>query len=369
MDYAADLEMDRPGGLLPPLALSLLAHALLAILFLGNVLRAPEAPSTPFDVQILQPEQTTDAKSRPRAEAAPKAPAAEPPIAPPKKQIVAPSDAPEAKPDKTNLFSDRDSRAIEETIKHGQPAPPAKPPQETAKQKSTALSREDQATKAQGDPQAKAEPQPATKVPPVLGPGDLFVKPSELARDPSLLKGDSGESERTAEGGKRDLAMLDRPDLWAEPGPRGSMDYLPNVRDGDLTMLNAKADRFAPFVRRVGLRVFESFTMQFKNEILSGRVPSGRDNVEVEAIMSRDGKRVEVLLKQRQGDLGTDRILLGNLGSQTFFDDNPPAEAVAADGRIHFVFALNSVVQHDGGGRRGGRGQPGARWVMGAGLL
>jgi len=84
-------------------------------------------------------------------------------------------------------------------------------------------------------------------------------------------------------------------------------------------------------------------------------------------VMDRGGKRVDVFLKQHDGDLGTDRILLGNLNGQMFFDENPPAEAVAADGRIHFVFALNALVSH-GEGRGGGR-QAGARWVMGAGLL
>ena len=65
----------------------------------------------------------------------------------------------------------------------------------------------------------------------------------------------------------RDLASLPRPDLWADPGPRGSADYLPNVRQGDITLLNTKADRFAPFVRRVGMRVFQTFSMEFKHSL------------------------------------------------------------------------------------------------------
>src|SRR5256885_12375966 len=107
MGYAADFEMDRPGGLLPPLALSLLVHGLLALLFVVTSLRAPEPTSTPFDVQILQPEEPPG-KTRASNQAAQKT--AVEPIAPPKKQIVAPSDAPEQKPDRTELFSDRASR-------------------------------------------------------------------------------------------------------------------------------------------------------------------------------------------------------------------------------------------------------------------
>jgi len=377
MSYAADLAMDRPGGILPPLALSIVLHALIALLFVVASVRAPQPAATPFEVQILRPEEAARAKAQSRNQDPAKA-AAEQPVAPPKKQIVSPSDSPEQKPDQARLFSDRDSRAIEETIKHGEPAPPAKPPQEIAKPQSAKAAADDQAaTKSKGDAHgaklgsalAESNPKsslPSTQTAPPVGLGDLFVRPSELARDPALLKGDSGDAEKTAEGGKRDLALLNRPDLWADPGRRGAPDYLPNVREGNLTMLNAKADRFAPFVRRVGLRVFQGFSMEFKSQIISGAVPAGKDNVQVEAVMSRDGKRMDVYLRQHNGDLSADRVLLGNLNDKIFFDENPPAEAVAADGRIHFVFALDAVVSYDD--RSGGR-QRGAQWVMGAGLL
>jgi hypothetical protein len=377
MSYAADLAMDRPGGILPPLALSIVLHALIALLFVVMSVRAPQPAATPFEVQILRPEEAARAKAQSSNQNPAKA-AAEQPVAPPKKQIVSPSDSPEQKPDQARLFSDRDSRAIEETIKHGEPAPPAKPPQEIAKPQSAKAAADDQAaTKSKGDAHgaklgsalAESNPKsslPSTQTAPPVGLGDLFVRPSELARDPALLKGDSGDAEKTAEGGKRDLALLNRPDLWADPGRRGAPDYLPNVREGNLTMLNAKADRFAPFVRRVGLRVFQGFSMEFKSQIISGAVPAGKDNVQVEAVMSRDGKRMDVYLRQHNGDLSADRVLLGNLNDKIFFDENPPAEAVAADGRIHFVFALDAVVSY--GDRSGGR-QRGAQWVMGAGLL
>jgi hypothetical protein len=341
-------------------------------------LRAPEPAATPFDVQILQPEEAAPIKARARSQDSRKA-AAEQPVASPKKQIVSPSEGPEQKPDQARLFSDRDSRAIEETIKRGEPAPPAKPPQEIAKPQSAKPAADDRAaTKSKGDARgaehgsalAESNPKsslPSTQTAPLVGLSDLFVRPSELARDPALLKGESADDEKTADGGKRDLALLNRPDLWADPGRRGAPDYLPNVRDGNVTMLNAKADRFAPFVRRVGLRVFQGFSMDFKHEISSGAVRDGKDNVQVEAVMSRDGKRMDVYLRQHNGDLAVDRLLLGNLSDHIFFDENPPAEAVAADGCIHFVFALNAVVSHDRDRSR--PGQPGAQWVMGAGLL
>ena len=87
-------------------------------------------------------------------------------------------------------------------------------------------------------------------------------------------------------------------------------------------------------------------------------MPEGRENVEIEAVMTRDAKRVDVFLRQHDGNLSVDRTLLGTLSDQIFFDDNPPAEAVAADGRIHFIVALDAQVFYQGGGRRGGGRHP-----------
>jgi outer membrane biosynthesis protein TonB len=386
MANTADLSLDRQGSLVLPFALSVLFHALFVLLFAIRALNAPAPASSPFEVQLLQPQESPSAKAKAQADAqakaAEKAPAApaEQVVPPPKNQIVSPPDSPEQTPEKAHLFSDRDSKAIEEMIKRGEPAPPAKPPQQPAKPDNAKPSPADKlpATKSKGDAQGKergsaltkTEPQtssPSTHTAPTIGLSDLFVRPSELARDPALRKGESGGDDKTAEGGKRDLAALSRPELWADPGQRGTPDYLPDVRQGNFTLLNTKADRFAPFVRRVGLRVFQSFSMEFKQQIFAGNVPQGRDNVEVEAVMSRDGRRVEVYLKQRSGNLSSDRVLLGTLNDNIFFDENPPAQAVAEDGRIHFVFAINASVWY--GRDEGGRLQPGAHWILGAGLL
>ena len=381
MANGADVSLDRPGHLLVPFTLSILVHALL-VLFTVSAMKAPTAAQSPFEVELLQPrDDTAAARARPEtpAEKAPAPPPAEA-VPQPKNQIVSPPDSPEEKSEKARLFSDRDSKAIEEMVKRGEPAPPAKPPREIQKQENAKRDTTDKqaATKARGEANGKergsalAEQQqspssPSTHTAPMVGLSDLFVRPSELARDPALRKGQSGEDDKTAEGGKRDLASLNRPELWADPGERGTPDYLPDVRQGNFTLLNTKADRFAPFVRRVGLRVFQTFSMEFKQQIYAGNVPQGRDNVEVEAVMSADGHRIQVYLKQRSGNLSTDRVLLGTLNDQIFFDQNPPAKAVAEDGKIHFVFALNASVWY--GRDEGGRLQPGAHWIFGAGLL
>lgn len=379
MASVADDSFDRSGNLLVPLALSVVFHALLVLLFAvgGKSVTPPTSP--PFEVEIREPGQAAAEKAPAPAPLAEKAPA--PPeevVPPPKNQIVSPPDSPEQTPEKTRLFSDRDSHALEEMVKRGEPAPPAKPPQakpDNAKEKgpdkpAPSKARGESQGEERGSALAKSQRQtvnPSTRTAPALGMSDLFVRPAELARDPALRKGDSGEDAKTAEGGKRDLASLNRPELWANPGERGTPDYLPDIKQGNFTLLNTKADRFAPFVRRVGLRVFQSFSMEFKQLIFAGSVPQGRDNVEVEAVMSRDGRRMEVYLKQRNGNLSSDRVLLGTLNDHIFFDENPPAQAVAEDGRIHFVFALDASVWY--GHDQSGQLQPGAYWVFGAGLL
>lgn len=383
MAGAAEVSMDRRGGLLLPFALSLFAHALFVLLFVAGALRAPNPEETPFQVELLQPQTepppSAVAKAQPAPPEQPAAPPIEQAVPPPKNQIVSPPDSPEETPEKAHLFSDRDSKALQEMIKRGEPAPPAKPPQEkTRPQPAKPGAQEKQlATKAKGAREgtdnatdaAKSEAKPstpATRTAPVVGLSDLFVRPSELARDPMLRKGEGGEEDKTANG-TRDLASLSRPELWANPGERGTPDYLPDVRQGDFTLLNTKADRFAPFVRRVGLRVFQSFSMEFKQMIYAGNVPQGRDDVEIEAVMTADGHRTDVYLKQRSGNLSSDRVLLGTLNDAIFFDHNPPTKAVAEDGRIHFVFALNASVWY--GRDENGRLQPGGHWIMGVGLL
>jgi hypothetical protein len=66
-------------------------------------------------------------------------------------------------------------------------------------------------------------------------------------------------------------------------GPVGSLDYLPDVREGDITLLNTKAEMFAPFVRRVALRVFQNFWISLKKDI-TGPI-AAEEQIAAEAVM------------------------------------------------------------------------------------
>jgi hypothetical protein len=369
MRAAGDLPLDRPGTLYLPFFFSLLLHALFVFLTAIGPSGALNAPSSPLDVELLRPEEAQkrdDARRRQEMQSA----APEEAISPPKSQIVSPPESPEAKPpEDTRLLSDRDSHAPQETVKRGEPAPPAEPPRTKAK---VAPAERSAAKPPEGEPgeekpagSRKPPPPPASDLPGLAG---LLPRPSDLIRDPALGDGSGTRDKTTEKGSGRDYAAVARPELWADPGERGTPDYLPDVRLGSFTLLNTKADLFAPFVRRVGLRVFQSFSMDFKRQIFAGSVPQGREKIEIEAVMSRDGRRLEVRLRNRSGNLATDRVLLATLNDQIFFDENPPPKAVAADGLIHFVFALDASVWY-GREDAGAPVQPGAHWIFGAGLL
>jgi hypothetical protein len=359
-----------------PFALSILIHSFLVFFLVSSALRMPLPVPDPIQVEVIEPETSPRVVPPPAPAAPPPSGAAapaevEPPtVARPKNQIVSPPDSPEAEPDQARFLSDRNSRTEEETVKRGQPAPPAEPPRLAAREKGPSS----ESPGRRGDPAKEPEAKPADRVAksdrpeiaPLPGLADLFARPSDVIRDPKIGGGTLGEGEAGEGSRLRDLAKHTRPDLWASPGERGTLDYLPEIRQGKFTLLNTKADLFAPFVRRVGMRIFQSFSMDFKRRIFGGDVPQGKERLEIEAVMSKDGRRLTVNLKKRSGNLSADRTLLATLSDEIFFDENPPPGAAAADGRIHFVFALDAAVWFQA--TEQGM-QPGAQWVFGAGLL
>ncbi|MGH7856651.1 MAG: hypothetical protein ACREQY_04915, partial [Candidatus Binatia bacterium] len=237
---------DRSTDLLLPLFFSLLLHVFFVWLFStgGMSVSLPLGASPPLDVEILGPEQARRLAEQGREEPPSAAEEAPPP---PKTQIVSPSDGPEAIPDDPRFLSERNSRAEEEMVKRGEPAPAAEPPRELARREeapSGPAGRERPAPREEAQTEARELP----------GLESLFAKPSDVVDDPTI---GAGRGKGRA-GDERDYAAVARPELWADPGERGTPDYLPDVRQGKFTLLNAKADLFAPFVRRVGLRVFQT---------------------------------------------------------------------------------------------------------------
>lgn len=144
---------------------------------------------------------------------------------------------------------------------------------------------------------------------------------------------------------------------------KGSSDYLPEIPDGDITLLNTKADRHAVFVRRVALQVFGSLRKSSWNQLPYSQIRLINDFAAVEGIISPTGKLLDTKLLSSSGNRYFDRVLL-NAVKEATSDQNPPVSATAADGNIHFVFRSRTW------GRRVGEDRVEQRWLLlGTGLL
>ena len=152
-------------------------------------------------------------------------------------------------------------------------------------------------------------------------------------------------------------------DLSSKKGNFGSSAHLPNIPDGQITLLNAKADKHAVFVRRVALQVFGKLKLTSWNDLSYAELSKLRNFSEIEAIMSPKGKLLNVEVRKKSGQVDFDKALLSS-GSKGVWDSNPPKGAVAADGNIHFVFRARTWA------RKVGEPAQERRWLlMATGLL
>ena len=357
------------------LIVSVLLHGLL--LSLLPILRRAhlEIPTPPalLDVDVLPlPKAQPAPPPPPPVAAAPAVPAPQPPpVVVPKQQIVSPPEQGEEKePENARFLSDRNNTVKEETIHRGEPlagSPDSKheaPPKADANAKTEHKAAASKPQPAAGE-RAKPNPQAASlpKLDELLPPtGDLIreglVKPQESApAAPAAAPAQHASIERND--------LLRPGDPWKSGGRGGSMDFLPQVREGDITMLNTKAEQFAPFVRRVAMRVFENFLIALRRGVFNSPQSSAQESVVIEAVMSKQGQLLRIDVKDRSPSiaLGTDRILQGAC-HEGCFDRNPPPGAESNDGNIHFLFESQVAITVDPSGR-GPRGGV----MMAAGLL
>jgi hypothetical protein len=303
---------------------------------------------------------------------------------PPPEQIVNPPDnANDQIPEKTRLLSDRNSATKEQTVAVGTPAPapplqkekvppkekPAKP--ESAKPL-TQLALKAPETKPLAKPplekalekprenptetQSQTEQQQKNLTPgkpnaPVRTP-QLFARPDELLTQGWLSDAGRDKEEQKAERQPpqgRDLIALAPPpaeSLLSLPGPIGTPDLLPDIRQGNLTFLNTKAHRFAPFVRRVALRVFQHLIIYQRKQLTLDEVVAAKDMVTVQAKLDTQGNLKKLIIQTRSGSHAVDSSLL-EACKQGAWDENPPPEAQAEDGSINFVFRSDIAPQYD----------------------
>lgn len=356
-------------------ALSVAVHALLLVWVMTWTVAVPEIlPPETLPVRIIDPPPVARPQPAPRQkppEQVAKAPPVEVPPPPPQpepqpeperklplpEQIVSPPDAGrnEVPPD-TRFKSDRDVTVDEQQVKRGEPKPGESAPQ--------ADGGSEAAKKPAPKPPAAKPPPPRPPAPRAQpgrdnGPGRrppppqvaalpkldrLMPNALQLAQEgygqPPPPEPESAEArtERRLAGGNDGL--------FIPTGPTGTLDFLPEVREGNITLLNTKAEVFAPFVRRVALRVFQNFFISLKKDLVGRMAPAATETLEAEAVMSPTGEMVRftILKRSPRMSLASDRRLQ-SAAAVGFFDRNPPPGARWEDGNIHFLFLTELRVE------------------------
>lgn len=254
---------------------------------------------------------------------------------PTKKSYVTPSESlKEEVPKKTTPFlSDKDTSTENEQIKRGDEGSISPPLKKVAQNK----------------PAQKVIKKEAQKKEPRSDIGNnLFMDPSketlsEISKENSdLSKETKKESKESNESLISSMAAL---------GSGGSSNFLPGVPDGDITMLNAKADRFAVFVRRVALQVFSA--LKQSNWIDHPQLNNGfqTDGVRIRAILSAKGDFIKAEIVNPSGLVIFDSTVLASVRKGAW-DRNPPKEALASDGNVRFIFESKAWVRMGQGRRR-----------------
>lgn len=374
------LEPERPrfSTLLWFLLLSIGLHLLLLLWLRGATLSVGDFEPPPVVVKLAPPPAQPKPAPPQTAKVAPQV--AQPN---PSQQIVAPSDQENAQvPDGRAFLSDRDNRVDQETIRKGnpeagqpaQPQPPQPAPQQPPAQVASApkpappaapkpaAPAPERAAKApprKAPPRADAKPsqqragrqvppprdtRPGETVPqPLPGLNQLFAPPDEvLAKAEMERRAAAGAGAAAAKPGavddpRKDLVSAPPPAPGMFGGMRGSFDNLPDVAQGNLTMLNTKADRFAPFVRRVGTRVFQNLLIFQRQNLEASDIIAATDIVTVHVTLDTNGKLKSFEVEDHSGSMAVDQTLLDAL-RQAAFDDNPPKAAANAAGEYEFIF-------------------------------
>ncbi len=333
----------------------------------------PEAFTPPQVAQVPpQVQEPEPAEEPPKEEQ-------QPPPAVPEQQIVSvPDEVNDQVPDKTRFLSDRNTTVKEQTVAVGTPL--TKPPEEKNQptpDKADAVAQKEPTQLALNTPGRSRKPpvdnpleealkDTKHKRSPLQGdPKARRAKPQLFARpDDVLAKGwlstdgdaeDEDEAQRVPPSGNELLAMAPPPareNFLTMPGPRGTLDYLPDVRKGNLTFLNTKASRFAPFVRRVAQRVFQHLLIRQRRNLQVDDVVAARNYVQLQAKLDDKGILRGVTLHTRSGSYAVDESLL-DACQQGAWDENPPPEAKSEDGFYHFIFRSRINARFDATGLRG----------------
>jgi hypothetical protein len=307
------------------IALSALLHLSIFLLLPMPKPGSRTAIEPPLEVALLPPEP-------PKPAAAPAA-----------RQLVAPPDQiNDRAPENPHFESDRDNTVEHETVNPGVPNPgPEVPPapKPAAPQRAVVPDRPPPAQPRQLAERPAPLPRQATHEPkhaPALD--DLFASRDELVAAQRAAPQNPDSSTEETSTGKRRLALAVAPVApeWSLPGTRGTLDNLPDIQRGNVTLLNTKANVFSPFVRRVGERVFQHLIIRQRRLELQ-QILSAHNPVQMRAVLDARGKLKSVSIDGQSGSALMDDTLSDALNTAAF-DNNPPVAAANANGEFEFVF-------------------------------
>ncbi len=298
-----------------------LLFSLLVHVFLGLLLEKRSAPATPTTIMV-------DFISEPPKSLRQEAP----------RQIVSAPDHSEEKelPLETKLLAEKDFSTAKEQIKRGENSEAG-----PVSGKATAP----QQVQPKTAPSSKAPPAPRQSEAPRIK--QLALDRDTLIENFSKPAPENPQKENSPTGMEHSAyRAFSRPagSGAAFVGNAGVPDYLPNLPDGDLTLLNAKADRFAVFVRRVATQVFANLRGSGWASLSMADVDRIGDFVDVRAILSPEGKLLRVVLESGSGSSRFDDTVKKAVETGAR-DPNPPKGAEATDGNIHFIFKARSWAQ------------------------
>lgn len=318
-------------------ALSLLMHGVLIYLLTRPVVWPEAEHPLIIDVSIVPPNPSREVKEEPKSV---------------EKQIVSPPvERKEATESERRFQSDKDNTVQREQIRRGvESAHPGKPG-ESSKESIQA-------------PKQLKQMEPATKSSsekPVIK--DLTLDEATLYEKFAKNQPSQDRQSKNRSFNMSAYRAFSRPSGSGASfmGSEGTQDFLPNLPDGDITLLNTKANQFAVFVRRVATQVFSQIRLQGWDYLQSGDIASIENFSTVRAILSPKGKLLKVTIEGNSGSARFDDVILkaAQVGA---LDPNPPKGAEAADGNIYFVFKAKSWSQGAVNGRNGAPYE--RRWLL-----
>ena len=257
-------------------------------------------------------------------------------------QIVSATEESTSPPPETKLLAAVNSSTPLESVKRGLEGAPTVGEQSSAQVSSQPISKP-----APQAPSIAAPPPPASQK---NSPGrDEKPKPPppNLKLDQSTLLKRYGSDPAI----QQPLNQQETPTAFSRPpgsgarflGNGGTADYLPSLPDGDLTLLNAKANQYAVFVRRVAVQVFAELRQVGWESLRASDIRGITSEAVFEAKMDRRGELISVTLLEGSGSGAFDAVLRTAV-DKAARDRNPPAGAEAEDGYIHFIFKSRSWV-------------------------